>query len=71
MIHISYRIREAHPECGRSSQPQAGNQKTIFLPKSCRELEQDPCKFKAGKEWCVSKRLYRGHADSTFKYPSK
>jgi hypothetical protein len=55
MVHIGYRIREAHPECGRSSQPQAtviqaGNQKTIFLPKSGRELKQDPCKFKAGKE---------------------
>jgi hypothetical protein len=29
---------------------QAGNQKTIFLPEIGRELEQDPCKFKAGKE---------------------
>jgi hypothetical protein len=28
----------------------AGNQKAIFLTKSGRELEQDPCKFKAGKE---------------------
>jgi hypothetical protein len=52
MVYISDRIREAHPQCGRSCQPniQAGNQKTIFLPKSGRELEQDPCKFKAGKE---------------------
>jgi hypothetical protein len=54
MVYISDRIREALPECGRSPQPgatsiQAGNQKTFFLPKSGRELEQDPCKFKAGK----------------------
>ena len=36
----------ADPHQPQSTNIQAGNQKTIFLPKSAKELEQDPSKLK-------------------------
>ena len=36
----------ADPHQPQATNIQAGNQKTIFLPKSGKELEQDPCKLK-------------------------
>jgi hypothetical protein len=56
MVYISDRIRKANSRSAADPlhlSPQAsraGDQKTIFLTKSGREPEQDPCQCKASKE---------------------